>query len=183
MDTASSEFTSHHPVIFFDGVCGLCNGFVDFALARDRRGVFRFATLQGETAKTRIPGIGRPAALSEEVAVAVAKGVAEGVAVVASAKTAAEGPTQGIAMAENNAADFRSVILWDSEGVHRKSDAVLRVLEGLGGAWRLARLLRLVPRGLRDSVYDFTARNRYRWFGKRETCRLPSPAERERFLD
>ena len=63
-----------------------------------------------------------------------------------------------------------------------KSEAVLRVVECLGGGWRLARPLRLVPQALRDTVYDFVAKNRYRWFGKRETCRLPSDAERERFL-
>ncbi len=43
-----------HPVIFFDGVCGLCNRFVDFVIRRDSRGVFRFATLQGETARERL---------------------------------------------------------------------------------------------------------------------------------
>ena len=63
-----------------------------------------------------------------------------------------------------------------------KSEAVLRIVESLGGGWHLARPLRLVPQTLRDRVYDFVAKNRYRWFGKRETCRFPSDADRERFL-
>lgn len=63
----------------------------------------------------------------------------------------------------------------------RKSDAVLAVLEQLGGPWgRGAALLRRVPRSRRDALYDFVARNRYRWFGRRSACRLPS--EDPRFL-
>ena len=56
------------------------------------------------------------------------------------------------------------------------------VLEKLGGAWRAARVLRLLPRRLRDRLYRALARNRYRWFGKRETCYLPPAAEQDRFL-
>lgn len=63
-----------------------------------------------------------------------------------------------------------------------RSDAVLGLLSRLGGIWRLAAPLRWLPRGLRDRAYDFIARRRYRWFGRREACRLPSPAERARFL-
>jgi predicted DCC family thiol-disulfide oxidoreductase YuxK len=63
-----------------------------------------------------------------------------------------------------------------------RSDAALRLATALGGAWRLLAVLRLVPRPLRDAVYRFIARNRYRWFGTRSTCRLPTASERERFL-
>jgi predicted DCC family thiol-disulfide oxidoreductase YuxK len=73
-------------------------------------------------------------------------------------------------------------LLWDRGRWYRRSDAALRAIVGLGGPWGLARPLFLVPRILRDTVYDFIARNRYRWFGKREACRMPSPAERDRFL-
>ena len=57
------------------------------------------------------------------------------------------------------------------------------IITALGGIWRLAGLLRLVPRFIRDAVYDWIARNRYGWFGKRDSCRLPSPEERAVFLD
>lgn len=63
------------------------------------------------------------------------------------------------------------------------SEAVLRVLDGLGGPWRLARLAWLLPRGLRDRGYRLLARNRYRWFGRREACLVPDASLRGRFLD
>ncbi len=64
----------------------------------------------------------------------------------------------------------------------RDSDAVLRIYEGLGWPWRVAALARLVPRPLRDPVYRLVARNRYRLFGRRETCWLPSAEEADRIL-
>ncbi|HLF56698.1 MAG TPA: DCC1-like thiol-disulfide oxidoreductase family protein [Thermoanaerobaculia bacterium] len=69
------------------------------------------------------------------------------------------------------------------ERVRVRSDAALAMLVRLGGAWRFAALLRLVPRPLRDAAYRFVARRRTRWFGRLEACRVPSAAERELFLD
>ncbi|MEM7052563.1 MAG: DCC1-like thiol-disulfide oxidoreductase family protein [Acidobacteriota bacterium] len=74
------------------------------------------------------------------------------------------------------------ILVEDGERVSTYSDAVLGALVGLGGLWRGATLFRLLPRFLRDPLYRWVARNRYRWFGRRDTCRLPSPQERERFL-
>lgn len=62
------------------------------------------------------------------------------------------------------------------------SDAVRRVLAGLGGGWRVAHLLALVPRGVRDAAYRWLARNRYRWFGRHDACSVPAPEHRDRFL-
>lgn len=62
------------------------------------------------------------------------------------------------------------------------SDAIRRVLVGLGGIWRLAHAIALVPRPLRDAAYRWLARNRYRWFGKHAACSLPAPEHRQRFL-
>ena len=75
-----------------------------------------------------------------------------------------------------------SIVFWDGQGTHTKSEAALRVVEGLGGKWLFARPLRLIPRPLRDMVYDLVAANRYRWFGRRDSCRVPSSDEQERFL-
>ncbi len=75
-----------------------------------------------------------------------------------------------------------TVVLADAEGLHERSAAALRVLRGLGLPWSLGYALVAVPRPVRDAVYRWVAANRYRWFGTRETCRLPSPAERERFV-
>ena len=62
------------------------------------------------------------------------------------------------------------------------SDAIRRVLVGLGGVWRLANLIALVPRPMRDAAYRWLARNRYRWFGRHDACRLPAAEHRQRFL-
>src|SRR3546814_17665411 len=78
--------------------------------------------------------------------------------------------------------DPMSFLLLDAAGARTDSDAISAVLARLGGAWRAARLLRLVPRWLRDPLYRRLARNRYRWFGRREACYLPPAAEQDRFL-
>lgn len=127
------------PVIYFDGYCGLCNGFVDFVLARDRTRRFRFAPLQGSTARARF---GDPGAV-----------------------------------------DPTTILLEEGGTVFERSTAALRIITTLGGVWRGVDLLRLVPRVIRDAVYDWIARNRYGWFGKRDTCRLPTLEERAVFLD
>lgn len=62
------------------------------------------------------------------------------------------------------------------------SDAVMQMFELTGGAWRLAKLARALPKRPRDALYDLVARNRYRWFGRRDTCFMPAPSQRERFL-
>lgn len=64
-----------------------------------------------------------------------------------------------------------------------RSDAALATTKYLRGLWPLARVGYLVPRFLRDPVYKLVARNRYRWFGRTEACRVPTPAIRARFLD
>lgn len=63
------------------------------------------------------------------------------------------------------------------------SDAIVRVLTGFGGAWRLAGALRVIPRPLRDAGYRLIARNRYRWFGRKDVCMVPDAAVAARFLD
>jgi predicted DCC family thiol-disulfide oxidoreductase YuxK len=143
---AISEADRPTNVLFFDGVCGLCNRSVDFVLSRDRRGAIRFAPLQGETAKS---------VLSSEFRVPSSK-------------------TQ----------TFDTIVWLDSSSCEFvRSAAAVRVLWQIGGIWWLIGwLLWLIPRPLRDIGYRIVAANRYRWFGKKETCRLPSPAERSRFL-
>lgn len=68
------------------------------------------------------------------------------------------------------------------ERVHVKADAALGILGEIGGLWRLALIFKLVPRGIRDGVYAWVARNRYKWFGKFDTCKIPDAAVRVRFL-
>ena len=79
-------------------------------------------------------------------------------------------------------ADPETIILVDGDSVRRNSDAVIAIYAGLGWPWRAAAALRLVPRVLRDPVYRWVARNRYRLFGRRETCWLPTPEQARRVL-
>lgn len=76
-----------------------------------------------------------------------------------------------------------SIVLLDADGVHVRSDAALRIGAALGFPWSLLSLARIVPRVIRDAVYDYIARNRYRWFGRRDVCMLPAPGVANRFLD
>jgi predicted DCC family thiol-disulfide oxidoreductase YuxK len=75
-----------------------------------------------------------------------------------------------------------SVLLVEGGRWYKESDAALRIARGMSGAWKLLWPLRFVPRFLRDGAYRVIARNRYRWFGKQETCWLPTPELRGRFL-
>ena len=70
-----------------------------------------------------------------------------------------------------------------AERIHIRSDAALKVAAYLGGFWKLFLAARVIPRGLRDYLYDLFARNRYKLFGKYDTCMLPPPEVRSRFLD
>ena len=80
-------------------------------------------------------------------------------------------------------ADAMESVVYLRDGVViQRSDAALWILIDLGGWRALYRALFIVPRFVRDGVYAWIARNRYRWFGKREACRLPTSEERLRFL-
>lgn len=76
-----------------------------------------------------------------------------------------------------------SIILFEATRVYTRSTAVLRIARRLAFPWCLAVALRILPAGIRDYLYDLLARNRYRWFGQRESCRMPTPESRERFLE
>ncbi len=76
-----------------------------------------------------------------------------------------------------------SIALVEGDRVETRSTAALNILGKLGFPWPLFRVFLLVPLPVRDAVYDFVARNRYRWFGRRSTCRVPTDEERTLFLD
>ena len=75
-----------------------------------------------------------------------------------------------------------SVVVLEGGRTYLESDAALHILCRLGGVWRLAYALRIVPKPLRDGVYRLVARHRYRIFGRREQCMVPTPELRRRFL-
>lgn len=126
-------------MILFDGVCNLCNGFVQFVIARDPARRFRFASLQSEAGRRSLEAAG--------------------------AGHSAE-----------------TVVLVEDGRAFTRSTAALRIARRLRFPWPLAFALIVMPRPLRDQVYDWVARNRYRWFGKRDVCMVPTPELRDRFL-
>jgi predicted DCC family thiol-disulfide oxidoreductase YuxK len=136
------------PLVFYDGVCGLCNRTVQFILKRDRREVFRFAPLQGPLANRILRAHGIDPSDLDTIYVAVNR-------------------------------DQSS-----NERLLARSDAAVFVLRELGGIWRVgAWFLRWLPGAVRDWGYNVIARNRYRMFGRYDTCPLPNESVRARFLD
>jgi predicted DCC family thiol-disulfide oxidoreductase YuxK len=96
-------------------------------------------------------------------------------------------PLQGeqarVLVPQNYRDEMDTVVLWSQGQVFCRSEAALMVLTQLGGLWWFARVGWLVPLPLRDFVYKFVANRRYAWFGKNDSCRLPTAAERARFID
>ena len=76
-----------------------------------------------------------------------------------------------------------SVVVVDGDRAFTKSDAALRIAKDLRFPWNMLTAFRIVPRFIRDAVYGWVARNRYRWFGTREACRIPTPDVAARFID
>lgn len=75
-----------------------------------------------------------------------------------------------------------SIILIDGEKQYEKSSAALHIAKHLSGAYPLLFGFMVVPRFIRDSVYDYVARNRYKWFGKKESCMIPTAELKSKFL-
>jgi predicted DCC family thiol-disulfide oxidoreductase YuxK len=125
--------------VFFDGVCNLCSGSVQFIIRHDKCNRFKFASLQSEYAKKELVG-----------------------------------------------ADLKnvdSIVLKKDEKIFVKSGAALRIASFLGFPINLLMVFIIIPPFIRNFVYDVIARNRYKWFGKKEVCWIPSPDLKSKFLD
>ena len=129
---------SHHPIILFDGVC---NQWVQFVIKRDLRALFRFASLQSDTAGTLL-----------------------------SQHNYEHPPLQ-------------SVILLMNGNLYTESTAILHIVRRLRGPIQLMACFRVVPVFIRNPLYRFIARNRYKCFGKQTSCMLPTRETKMRFLD
>ena len=140
------------PVVLFDGLCNFCNGAIQFIVDREREPRLRFAPLQSELAR----------ALLER-----AFGAEQ-------AKLLREGTT--------GSGDPDTIVLVEGAGGVTRSTAGVRIAAHLRFPWRLLGVAVVIPRPLRDYLYGVIAKNRYRWFGKTETCRIPTPQLRSRFL-
>ena len=92
---------------------------------------------------------------------------------------------QGVLLLKKHAIDAQeldSIVLVENKKVYTKSSAALRIARKLSNLWPLFFVLLIIPRFIRDGVYDFIAKNRYKWFGKKEQCIIPTPGLREKFL-
>jgi predicted DCC family thiol-disulfide oxidoreductase YuxK len=127
------------PIVFFDGECVMCSGFVDLLLKIDPSIKMHVAPLQGETARQLLPPL------------------------------------------PNSRAEW-SIFYKDKTHLYQESDAFIHICQRLGGLWSVFSLILLIPRPIRDGIYRMVARNRYRAFGRRSTCRMPSEQEKNRFL-
>jgi predicted DCC family thiol-disulfide oxidoreductase YuxK len=146
MASTNESRQSPHPIVLYDGVCGLCNRVTQFLLEHDHKDLFRYASLQSDFARKILLRHGaNPTELDT-------------VCVVLNYET-------------------------PEEKLFVRSDAVLYLGRELGGIWAVMAWSRVIPRALRDAIYNLVARNRYEVFGKDETCMLPEPRHRNKFLD
>jgi predicted DCC family thiol-disulfide oxidoreductase YuxK len=129
-----------HPVVLFDGVCNYCNAMVNFIIRRDKKKIFRFATLQSEAAQKLLRQFHLP---------------------------------------QNN---FDSFVLVENDKIFLRSDAALRLYNKLPWYWKWTQLFWIFPKFIRDGIYCIIAKNRYKWFGKKDQCMMPAPEVMERFL-
>ena len=123
-------------IVFFDGVCGLCNQSVNILIRLDKHKIFKYSSLQGEYVKTLD--------IKEEL---------------------------------------DSIVFYDEGKTYYKTTAILKILRSLGGMWVVSNICYIIPRFIRDFIYDIVAKYRYNIFGKMESCRMPKSEEKELFLD
>ncbi len=128
-------------IVLFDGVCNLCNSFINKIIALDKNDSFRFASLQSDI---------------------------------------------GIAIQEHLQLDpskLDSVILYEPGKAHyHKSTAALKIMKEFGGAWRLMQVFMILPKFIRDAGYNVVAKYRYKWFGEKDSCMMPTPELKAKFL-
>jgi len=132
--------TQSRSIIFFDGVCNLCNSSIDFVIRRDKKNKFLVGALQDEVSKKVLANY----RVREDY--------------------------------------LDSIILLEDGVIFYKSTAALKIAKHLSGLWPALYPLIIVPKALRDVVYDWIGSNRYKWFGKKNTCRLPTHEEKAKFL-
>ena len=81
-----------------------------------------------------------------------------------------------------NVKDFNSIILVENDKFYERSSAVMKIVRKFPGLWKFLYLFIIIPPPVRNFVYDIIADNRYKWFGKKESCRVPTPELKEKFL-
>jgi len=133
--------TVQHPVILFDGVCNLCNGFVQFVIRHDKKQQFHFGALQSIR--------------TQEV-------------------------LEGFSLSQKH---LTTIVLIQNNQAFTESTAVLKIVKQLHGGWPLLYMFIIIPKSLRNWVYKLVSKYRYRIFGKRDSCMVPTPELQGRFID
>lgn len=123
-------------IILFDGYCNLCSSAVQFILKRDKKKIFKYASLQSEFGKQRLAENG----LSSE--------------------------------------EIDTVVLIENGIAYTYSTGALKIAKHLSGLWPLIYGAIIIPAFIRDAVYKYISKNRYRWFGKKDTCIMLPPGSR-----
>ena len=123
-------------IVFYDGICGLCNDAVQFIIKHDTKTRFHFCAIQNSEAF-----------INKEI------------------------------ISTSN-----SLVLFEKGKYYFRSDAVLRIIKKLNSPWYLLYFFIIAPKVFRDTAYDFIANNRYKWFGKFDTCIVPDKKIKDRFL-
>ena len=127
------------PVIFFDGICNLCNASVQFVIEHDKNSQFMFTALQGAYAKETLPTLNA------------------------------------------DSQKLNTILLLEDGKLYTKSSAALRVAKKLNGLLPLLYVFIIVPKFIRDWFYDIIAKNRYKWWGKQESCWVPTAELKSKF--
>lgn len=118
----------------------MCNRTVQFVIKKDKKGVFKFASLQSDTGKTLLKEFNLP---QDEI---------------------------------------QSIVYIKNERYYLRSDAALEIAKSLGSIWQTAYIFKIIPSFIRNAFYKFIANNRYKWFGKKDDCMMPTPDLQKRFL-
>lgn len=136
----SRNLENRQHIIFFDGVCNLCNSSVQIVIKNDKKQIFQFSALQSEFAGSFF-----------------------------------------------NLHNFKlitdSIVYWNGKHFYSRSNAALRIASRLRFPYPLLVAGFIVPAFIRNALYDVIARNRYKWFGRQESCMLPTPELKARFLE
>ncbi|NKI25133.1 DUF393 domain-containing protein [Arenibacter sp. 6A1] len=128
-------------IILFDGVCNLCNAWVQNVIKHDAADTFRFAALQSTIGQKLVK-------------------------------------ERGI-----DATKIDSIVLIDpGVAYYTKSTAAIQIVKSFGGLWSALMVLEWIPEGFRNLIYDYVAKNRYRWYGKKESCMVPHVSLQGKFL-
>lgn len=156
-----------HGLIFFDGICNLCNHTVQFIINRDQQDYFRFAALQSDVAKDQLTLLndGKQKIAAHESNQQVLKPQANQEKDVVSDQH-----------------ELNTIVLLEGGKAYYRSTAALRITKRLGGLWPMLYGLIIIPPFIRDFFYQLISKNRYRIWGRQESCMIPSPELKSKFL-